>query len=60
MDAAPGPAREEKQNDGPEGLQAQGPQRGIAMQGVGMVTRRVLGEFEREPFRHELSAMLGT
>jgi GTP cyclohydrolase I len=34
--------------------------RGIALQGVGMVTRRVLGEFEREPFRQELSAMLGT
>ena len=34
--------------------------RGIGMHGVGMVTRRVLGEFEREPWRSELLAMLGS
>jgi len=32
--------------------------RGIAMHGVGMVTRRLLGEFEREPWRSELMASL--
>ena len=32
--------------------------RGIAMHGVGMVTRRLLGEFEREPWRSELLASL--
>jgi len=34
--------------------------RGIAMHGVGMVTRRLLGEFEREPWRSELLEMLAT
>jgi len=34
--------------------------RGIAMQGVGMVTRRLVGEFEREPWRSELLATLAT
>ena len=33
---------------------------GIAMHGVGMVTRRLLGEFEREPWRSELLEMLAT
>ena len=28
------------------------------MPGVGMVTRRLLGEFEREPLRGEVMAML--
>ena len=32
--------------------------RGIGMQGVGMVTRRLIGEFEREPWRSELLAAL--
>lgn len=32
--------------------------RGIAMHGVGMATRRLLGEFEREPLRGEVMAML--
>jgi GTP cyclohydrolase I len=32
--------------------------RGIAMHGVAMVTRRLLGEFEREPWRSELLAAL--
>ena len=31
--------------------------RGIGMPGVGMVTRRLLGEFEREPLRSEIMAM---
>ena len=34
--------------------------RGIAMHGVGMVTRRLLGEFELEPWRSELLEMLAT
>ena len=32
--------------------------RGIGMHGVGMATRRLLGEFEREPLRGEVMAML--
>jgi GTP cyclohydrolase I len=32
--------------------------RGIAMHGVGMVTKRLLGDFEREPWRSELLASL--
>ena len=32
--------------------------RGIGMHGVGMVTRRLLGEFAREPLRGEIMAML--
>ena len=32
--------------------------RGIGMPGVGMVTRRLLGEFEREPLRGEILSLL--
>ena len=32
--------------------------RGIGMHGVGMVTRRLLGDFEREPLRGEILALL--
>ncbi|KGQ18340.1 GTP cyclohydrolase I [Lysobacter dokdonensis DS-58] len=32
--------------------------RGIAMHGVGMVTKRLLGQFERDPWRSELLASL--
>jgi GTP cyclohydrolase I len=32
--------------------------RGIGMQGVAMVTRRLLGQFELEPARHEILALL--
>lgn len=32
--------------------------RGIGMQGVAMVTRRLLGQFEQEPARHEILALL--
>jgi GTP cyclohydrolase I len=34
--------------------------RGIAMQGVKMVTKRLLGEFEREPWRSDILAALGS
>lgn len=33
--------------------------RGIAMHGVGMVTRRLVGEFEKDPWRREVGALLG-
>lgn len=33
--------------------------RGIGMQGVAMVTRRLLGAFEQEPARREILALLG-
>ncbi|HEY9400111.1 MAG TPA: GTP cyclohydrolase I FolE [Luteimonas sp.] len=32
--------------------------RGIGMQGVAMVTRRLLGQFDQEPARHEILALL--
>ena len=33
--------------------------RGIAMHGVGMVTRRLIGQFEQDPWRREIDALLG-
>lgn len=33
--------------------------RGIAMHGVGMMTRRLIGQFEEDPWRREIDALLG-
>lgn len=33
--------------------------RGIAMHGVGMVTRRLIGQFGEDPWRREIDALLG-